>query len=146
RFTRQRHKVASGKLAIKGLELGKLANLIPGVAFAGAPPTGSLSADVDMTSLPLDSLKTADVTVVLKQLEVGRDGHHAELAEPSGKIALKNDELTVPDLHLAGRTASGLRASLAVGGAVHHATTTADLDLGVRVEPLELSKLSADIK
>ncbi len=144
-MTQQRHKVVAGKATVAGLDLGTLANLIPGVAFAGSAPKGSLSAAIDVKALPLDDPKKSEIAVSLTKVSVARDGHAVELAEPSGPIELRGDELTVPDLRLKARSSSGLGAVFVAGGAVHKVMSAPDLDLGVRVEPVELSRLSADL-
>jgi translocation and assembly module TamB len=145
RVTRQRHKQVTGKVHVDKLDLGKLANLIPSVAFSGTPPTGALSADLEIKQLPIDDPKRADVTLVIRALEVERGGHRVQLTEPSGVIALRNNDLSIPDVRLEARTASGLTAVLIAGGGVKAVTTAPDLDLAVRVEPLDLSRLSKDI-
>jgi translocation and assembly module TamB len=51
----------------------------------------------------------------------------------------------VPNLKLQARLASGLSASLVAGGRVHKLMTSPDLDAFVRVDPIDLSKLGADL-
>lgn len=144
--TQQRHKVVEGKVRLEGLDLGKLANLVPGVAFADSAPKGSLSASLDVKSFPLDDPKKAEMSLVLSKLLLSRSGRAVELAETSGAIELKGNELTVPDLQLKAKTSSGLSGTFFAGGTVHRVMTSPDLDLGVRVERVELAKISADIK
>ncbi|RLB54359.1 MAG: hypothetical protein DRI90_20285, partial [Deltaproteobacteria bacterium] len=53
-ITQQRAGMVSGKLKLKGFDLGALANLLPDVAFSATPPRGSLTAEVVIDELPLD--------------------------------------------------------------------------------------------
>jgi translocation and assembly module TamB len=145
RISRQKHKVLRGAVAAKGLDLGTLANLVPGVAYAGAPPRGALSATLDVKSLPFDAPQRGVVNLVLESLQLEREGARLRLLGKTGRIELAADELRVPDLKVEGRSASGLTATVVAGGTVRHAMTAPDVDLGVRVEPMDLARLSADI-
>lgn len=145
RVSRQRHKVARGSISAKGLDLGTLANLIPGVAYGGAPPRGALSATLDLKALPFDAPSRAEVGLTLDSLDLERAGARLRLLGKTGRIELGGDELRVPDLKVEVRSGSGLGATVLAGGAVHKATTAPDVDLGVRVEPMDLGRLSADI-
>jgi translocation and assembly module TamB len=144
-MSRQRHPVLTGKARLAKLDLGTLANLVPGIAYAGVTPKGSLSASLDVTRLPLGSPRDADVTLALEGLEVTRDGAVVRLASASKPIRLAKDELEVPEIRVGARTASGLSAELVAGGVLHKATTAPELDVAARLEPIDLSRLSADL-
>jgi translocation and assembly module TamB len=145
RITRQRHKVLSGKVSARSLDLGTLANLVPGVAFTSAPPRGALTATLAVKSFPFDAPQRASMALTLDALDVEREGSSLKLADKSGPIELAADVLKVPDLRVQVRSASGLKATVVAGGTVRRATTGADLELGVRLEPVDLTRLSADI-
>ncbi|HEY4117634.1 MAG TPA: translocation/assembly module TamB domain-containing protein [Byssovorax sp.] len=144
--TRQKHKVVTGQVAVSKLDLGTLANLIPGIAFSsGAPPRGTLSASLDVKSFPVDAPSHADVTLTLDALEVERDHNSARLLGKSGAIVLRDNHLEVPELRVEARGKSGISAVLVAGGDIKHATTAPELDLGVRVEPIDLARLPRDV-
>jgi len=145
RITQQRHKVMTGKAAVRGLDLGTLANLIPGVAFAGAPPKGALSATLDVRSLPFDAPARGDLTLAVERFEVEREGNRLSLMNPSGPIELQANELRVPELKLKAQTGAGLAAGFTLGGAIHRVMTSPDVDASLRVDPIDLSRLGADI-
>ena len=145
RTTRQRRKVASGKIHIKELNLGTIANVIPGVAFTGSPPSGQLTASIDIASLPLDKLDKADVTLKLDSFTLERGGQRVRLMRPSGPIWLVENEIGVPELQVEARAASGLSGVLRVGGEIRKVMTQPDLDLTLAIDPIDLSKLAADI-
>jgi translocation and assembly module TamB len=144
-MSRQRKSVVTGKARLDKLDLGTLANLVPGVALAGGAPKGSLSASLDVKKLHLGSAKDADVTLALEALEIARKGTEARLVGASRPIRLTGDELEVPELRLRAKSASGLAAELVAGGLVHKVTTSPELDVSARVEPIDLSRLSADL-
>src|SRR5262249_31326341 len=74
-----------------------------------------------------------------------RDKNGVELAEPSGEIRLANDELNVPELRIKGHIASGLGANFVASGKVAQVMTHPELDVNVRVEPIDLARLSSEI-
>ena len=144
-ITQQKRKVVRGKARIQALDLGTLANLIPGVAFTAAPPKGSLSATIDITRLPLEDPRRAALTLAIDALSLERSGQRLRLTRPSGAIQLAQNALQIPELRLEWRSRSGLSAAFTAGGEVRRAVTAPELDIGVRVEPTSLAKLGADI-
>ena len=142
RITRQKRMVLDGGVRITDLDLGTLSNLLPGVAFTSAPPTGKLTASLDVKSLPLGAPQRGEMTLAIQRFELERDGNRVALAAPSGPITLAGDELAVPELRLAARAKEGLSAAFVIGGKVHRVTTAPDVDIVARAEPIDLSKLS----
>jgi translocation and assembly module TamB len=145
RVSRQRKRVLRGRVAARSLDLGTLANLAPAVAFRGVPPTGSLSATLDIGSLPLAAPERARLSLTLEKLTLAREGISAELVERTKRFELVDDELRAEDFKIRVRSASGLAATVVAGGAVHRVLAAPGLDIGVRVEPVDLGSLSADI-
>jgi translocation and assembly module TamB len=141
-ITRQKHMILDGRVRVTDLDLGTLSNLIPGVAFASAPPTGKLTASLDVKSLPLGAPQRGEMQLAIQRFELERDGNRVALAAPSGPITLAADELAVPELRLTARAKEGLSATFLIGGKVHRATTAPDVDIVARAEPIDLSKLS----
>lgn len=145
RVTRQKHKVVTGKVKTAALDLGTLANLVPGVAFSATPPRGKLDATIDMKKLPLDDLAKSDLVVSLTGLELERGGRRVVLDDVPGPILVQNNTLSLPDLRVLVESGSGLSAPIVVGGKVDRLVTAPELDFGLRVGPLDLSRLSSDI-
>src|SRR5439155_27375875 len=71
-ISQQRHKVAKGGIAVKGLDVGTVSNMIPGFAFSSTAPKGSLTATLDIKSLPFDAPKRGDMTLRLDELRLER--------------------------------------------------------------------------
>ncbi|WP_437726028.1 translocation/assembly module TamB domain-containing protein [Sorangium sp. So ce861] len=145
RVTRQQRKIVDGRVRMEALDLGTLANLIPGVAFSAATPKGTLTASLDIERLPLADPKQAALTLKVGALKLEREGQGVHLTAPSGPIRLAGNALTVPELHMEAHTASRLSAAFTASGEVKRVFTAPDLDVAIRVSPTKLARLSADI-
>ncbi|WP_437601093.1 translocation/assembly module TamB domain-containing protein [Sorangium sp. So ce590] len=145
RVTRQQRKIVDGKVRMDALDLGTLANLIPGVAFSAATPKGTLTATLDVERLPLADPKQAALTLTVGAFKLEREGQGLHLTAPTGPIRLAENALRVPELRLEAHTASRLSAAFTASGEVERVFTAPDLDIAIRVSPTNLSRLSADI-
>ncbi|XXX78859.1 translocation/assembly module TamB domain-containing protein [Sorangium sp. So ce134] len=145
RVTRQQRKIVDGKVRMDALDLGTLANLIPGVAFSTAAPKGTLTAALDIERLPLADPRQAALTLTVGAFKLEREGQGLHLTAPSGPIRLAGNALTVPELRLEAHTASRLSAAFTASGEVKRVFTAPDLDVAIRVSPTSLARLSADI-
>lgn len=145
RVTRQQRKIVDGKVRVDALDLGTLANLIPGVAFSAAPPKGTLTAALDIERLPLADFRQAALTLKVDALKLERAGQGLTLTSPTGPIRLAGNAVTVPELRLEAHTASRLSAAFTASGEVKRVFTAPDLDVAIRVSPTNLARLSADI-
>lgn len=144
-LSRQRNKVVSGKININELDIGAISNVVPGVAFAGAPPKGTLSARLDISRFAMNLPQTAEATIVLDEFTLERAGQRVRLAKPSQPIALKGNEVKLPEMLVEGKTASGLTGIVRVGGHVHQVMTRPDVDITFAIDPIDLSKAAAGI-
>jgi translocation and assembly module TamB len=145
RITRQKRMMLDGRVRVTELDLGTLSNLIPGVAFASASPEGKLTASLDVKSLPLGAPQRGEMTLAIQRFEIARDGSSVALAAPSGPIVLAGDELDVPELRVTAKARAGLSATFVTGGKIHRVTTSPDVDIVARVEPINLARLSEGI-
>ncbi len=145
RMTRQKHKVVSGKITTHGLDLGALANLIPGVAFSSTPPSGKLDATFDIAKLPFDDLAKSRVTMAVTGLELERGGRRVGLMSTPGPILVDNDTLTLPKIALSIDAAAGITAPITIDGSVSRLVTAPDFDLDLQIGSLDLSRLSSGI-
>ena len=145
RVSQQKRKDVRGAIDLKDLDLGALANLIPGVAFSASPPEGKLSASLDVKHVFLTDLAKSDVTLSISKLALARGGQTVKLLAQTAPITLAANTLTVPGLRLEGRASSGLSGVLVADGKVERALTAPSLDATIAVEPMSLSKISADL-
>lgn len=145
RMTRQKHKVVSGKVTTHSLDLGALANLLPGVAFSATPPSGKLDATFDIAKLPFDDLAKSRVTMSVTGLELERGGRRVGLSGTPGPILIDNDTLTLPKLALVVDAAAGVSAPVTIEGNVSRLIAAPELDLDLQIGSLDLSRLSSGI-
>ena len=140
--TRQSHKVVRGNVVARALDIGKVAQLAPTFAVGAAAPQGVLSGALDIRKLALDSLKNADLSLVLTALDVKTADGMIKLRQGTPPITVAGDELTIPGVMLDFETPRGLRGSFEAGGAVHRVTANPELDLHARLTPTDLSSLA----
>ncbi|MFO0591238.1 MAG: translocation/assembly module TamB domain-containing protein [Polyangiaceae bacterium] len=145
KVSQQKRKDVRGAIDLKDLDLGVLANLVPGVAFSASPPSGRLSAAIDVKHVFLLDLPRSDVTLAISKLQLARGGQNVKLLSQSGPITLTGNVLDLPGLRLEGRASSGLSGVLFASGKVDRVLTAPSLDVKIGVEPMSLSKISADI-
>jgi translocation and assembly module TamB len=145
RMTRQKHKVVSGNITTRGLDLGALANLLPGVAFSATPPRGKLDASFNIAKLPFDDLAKSRVSMVVTGLELERAGRRVALAGTPGPVLIDNDTLTLPKIALVVDAAAGVTAPITIEGSVSRLIAAPELDLDLQIGSLDLSRLSSGI-
>lgn len=144
-ISQQRNKVVAGTLRTQRLDLGILANLIPGVAYSRNAPTGHVSLQLDIDQYPLSLPQRTAATAKIDELRVDRSGVELSLTRPSDTITLADGKLTLPDLAMVARTKAGLAVTFGANGAVQSLMTNPDFDVGIQVLPLDLSQLSRDV-
>ena len=144
-LSRQRSTVVRGKAFLSDLDLGKLANLVPGIAFSGRRVEGKVSAEIDMTKVTPSDLAHSDATLELFDLHLDQGGRTVELDEASDKIVLKEDVLTVPELKLVLKDKSGLSIGFAANGGIQKVFTEPVVDAGFTIAPFDLAKLKGDV-
>ncbi|MCC6522166.1 MAG: translocation/assembly module TamB domain-containing protein [Polyangiaceae bacterium] len=139
----------SGRLTLRDLDLGALANLLPGVAFSSAPPTGKLSADIEILELPLDEPALAEVQIKLRGASLERGASSIRIPEVSDLLLLSGDALRVPDVDLVAETAGTgggkLRAALRAHGTVRKLSGARELDLGIDLKDTDVGALGLDM-
>jgi translocation and assembly module TamB len=131
----------SGMFTVRQLDLGALANLLPGVAFSAAPPRGTLSATVYIDEMPLGDPGLAEVRVFLQQLELEQSGQKLAVRQVAEPLVFSGDALRVPELPVEAGLSTGLKARLFAGGTIDNLSTKPTFDLGVRLDPVDLSAL-----
>jgi len=140
--TRQQHKQVTGRIAVRGLDLGKIAGLIPALSRSDSPIEGRLGGVLDIRHLELDAPATADVSLVLDELDLRRAEGSVHLREGTPAITLRADELEVPAVLLDFETPGGLTGAFLTTGKVHHVSTRPELDLSAHLLPTDLSAIA----
>lgn len=140
--TRQQHKQVTGRIEATGLDLGKLAQLVPALARSESPPTGTLGGVLDIRHLELDAPQRSDVSLVLNQLDLRRTEGAVHLREGTPAISLHDDELEVPAVLLDFETPGGLSGAFLTTGKVHRVMTKPELELSLHLLPTDLSAVA----
>lgn len=144
-ITQQRKSLASGRVTMTKMDLGALANLVPGIAFSSEAPKGWLSAEVTVDELPLDDPGLAEVRIRLDGAEVARSGTTLSIPAVEQPLLLSGDALRIPMVPLKLRFPSGLKADLWGQGTVSNLSQTPQLNLALRLAPTDLATLGVDL-
>ena len=140
--TQQAHKVVTGTVVARALDIGKVAQLSPSIASSEEIPRGVLSGALDIRRLELDNLHTADLSLILTALQAQSSSGLIRLREGTPPIMVRNDELSVPGILLDFESPQGVAGTFLAGGMVHHVTSDPDLDLRAQLLPTDLSSLA----
>jgi translocation and assembly module TamB len=147
--TRQRSKVAWGKLAFSSFDLGALFQFSPAFALADSPPRGSISGLLEIERMELEHLENTRVRASVERAEVARGPYKASLrtkregAAGPVEIVIADDTLTLPPASVALAVGGGLAANVSIGGHVRGLTGGRELALEARLAPLDISTVLA---
>jgi translocation and assembly module TamB len=148
--SRAKSPKVSGRVSLRGLDLGILARIFAGhdsdSADANALPTslplgGQLWGELIADEIPVDHPSKSRVRLFLGPTVVSRGRQKLTLEPPRDPLALADDTLTVPPLKVTLDTPDGFRGGFAVTGTVAKATTDPTLALDARLEPVDLAVL-----
>ena len=141
---------ASGRLSLRGLDLGSLARVYgvrkaegeeaagqPGATALGGQIWGEIMAD----DIPLDALSKARVRVLLGPTVVSRGGQKLTLKPPTAPLVIAGDSLTTPPLEVTLDTPEGFRGGFVITGGVTQLSTDPTLALDARLDPVDLAIL-----
>jgi translocation and assembly module TamB len=144
--TWQRSKRVTGVVEARRFDLGSLFQLSPALALAEHPPTGALSGRLKIDGYDLDRPEKATMTARLDFLEIGQGASRAHLQgkEPV-EVRIADDRLLLSKLGFGLSVGQDVGADIEIGGQVSHLTTTRDLDLDVRLSPLEIGPFLASV-
>ena len=149
-ITRARSATVSGRASLRGLDLGSLARVVAGRTGDGTEPAafavssalaGQLWGELIADEIPIDRPSKARARFLLGPTVVSRGGQKLSLQPPREPLALADDTLTMPPLHVTLDTPDGFRGGFVVTGSVTRATTDPTLALDARLEPVDLAVL-----
>ncbi|MBW2528079.1 MAG: translocation/assembly module TamB domain-containing protein [Deltaproteobacteria bacterium] len=144
-ITQQRAAMLSGGVRLDKLDLGALSNLLPDVAFSRSPPSGQLTGTVQVDEMPLAEPALAEIRVFVDRLVVSRYGHSLQVDRVEEPVVISGDSLRIPEMPLLARFRTGLVGELAAGGTVDHLSSTRELSVDFRLEPVDLATLGMEI-
>jgi|GEM_PF-331876 len=151
-MTRAKSPHLSGRLSLRGLDLGALARIrsqgSPAAEADGAitePASttigGQLWGELIVDDVPLDDPARSRARLFLGPTLVSRGGQKLTLEPPSQPLTLADDVLTTPPLHMTLDTPDGFRGGFVLTGSVGKVTTDPTLALEARLEPVDLAVL-----
>lgn len=144
--TQQRAPLVRGIVVAEDLDVGALLGLVPSLAFSTDPPKGHASALVEIRRLPLKAPQLADASLVLREVDMSWNDTRLVLEQETNRLWLVDDELTVPDVRFSVRGESGARVDVTVGGEIQRLTTAPVLGIDLRVDPVRLERLAAEVE
>jgi translocation and assembly module TamB len=151
-LTRARSSHLSGRVSMRGVDLGLLAQVYAGPRVedsetsgsTAAPVTlgGQLWAEVMVDDVPLDALERSRAKVLLGPTVVSRGGQKLTLRPPKTALTLEGDTVTLPPLEVTLDTPEGFQGGFVVTGSVAHVATDPTLALDARLDPVDLAVLT----
>jgi translocation and assembly module TamB len=136
-ITRQRQKIAKGGILFNELNLGPLLDLRQEVGMAKQRPAGKLSGRVDLARLPIDHPAGTQAVAEVGTLWVSWKGFRMS-AEPLDELTLAGGALSAPKLTLKVATPAGREATFDVTGGIEEIGSNPQMDMEVRLKPVEL--------
>jgi translocation and assembly module TamB len=141
RVSRQRDKRVQGSIGFAGLDLVALGNLSPRVALLDPQPKSTLSAQLTIEDLPLNNPARARGKLALQSFLLEYRGAKLASSAPT-ELALGAGQLDIPRTTLRATAQGGHQGSFDLSGRVLDLGGTPELDLSMRLLPIELSGLA----
>ena len=139
--TRQRAKIVAGSAELSKLDLGVLTQLSPKLALDKQRPDGELSGLVTIEHLPLEKYEDAKITFDIADAAVRRGGLTARIAQSGKSVRYDRGDLFLPALAVNVETQGGFQARFDVAGQVTDVMKRREVDVSLKLQPIDLSKL-----
>jgi translocation and assembly module TamB len=149
-MTRARSPHLSGRVSVRGLDLGALARVQAArkvdseeavVRASSSDIGGQLWGEILADDVPLDDPARAHVRILLGPTVLSRGGQKLTLRPPSVPLLVADDTLSMPPLEVTLDTPEGFQGGFAVTGNVTKVTSDPTLALDARLEPVDLAVL-----
>jgi translocation and assembly module TamB len=152
RMTRARSPELTGRISLRGVDLGPIARVARGGATgetaegepAGrpAPPLGGqVWGEILLDDVWLHDLARSRARVLLGPTVVSRGGQKLTLQPPREPLVVADDALAVPPLQVTLETPEGFHGGFEIKGGATKLTTGGDLDFEAKLEPVDLAVL-----
>ncbi|HHH12217.1 MAG TPA: hypothetical protein ENK23_09135, partial [Sorangium sp.] len=144
--SQQRSKRVRGRINLDKLDIGKMANLVPGIAFSAKPPRGDVSAVIDLKDMAVDKPSAANARITLKGLDVRRGVQRFSMGEVNIPLVIADDTISLPNLPMTVELGEGLRTTVSLNGLVTNISAPSpQLDLRLILAPVQLSELGLEL-
>jgi translocation and assembly module TamB len=148
--TRAKAPRMSGRVALRGLDLGALARILSArtgdgdeqvAAQPSAPLGGQLWGELIADEIPVDDPERARVRLFLGPTVVSRGAQKLTLRPPAQPLVVANDTLTMPPLEVTLDATEGFRGGFVLTGGVTKLMRDPTLALEAKLEPVDLAVL-----
>jgi translocation and assembly module TamB len=156
-MTRARAAHASGRVSLRGVDLGVVAAILTprrpdgdDAPLASRPVGGQLSAELTVDDLPLDAPSKAHGRLLLGPTFVTRGADKLTVSQPKDPVELAGDTLTVPPLEVTLQTGvdaregggdAGFNGGFVLTGAVSKISSDPTLAFEARLKTVDLAVL-----
>jgi translocation and assembly module TamB len=148
--TRAKSPRMSGRVSLRGLDLGHIARILADHRSYGEEPIaasisstvgGQLWGELIAEEIPLDQPAKSRARFFLGPTVVSRGGQKLTLQPPHDPLVLGDDTFTTPPLAVTLDTPDGFRGGFVLTGSVTKVTTDPTLALEARLNPVDLAVL-----
>ena len=147
--TRAKRPSLSGRVSLRGLDLGVLERVfegqegeaVDGAGVRASPLSGQLWGELVVDEIPIEHPSKSRVRFLLGPTVLARGSQKLTLEPLRDPLSLANDILTMPPLKVTLDTSDGFRGGFVVTGNVTKVTTDPTLALEARLEPVDLAIL-----
>ncbi len=147
--TRAKSPKMSGRVSLRGLDLGPLWRIYTeqkaggeeGMGGASAALGGQLWGELIVDDLALGAPENARARFFLGPTVLSRSGLRLAVKPPREPIAIANDALSMPALEMSIDTQDGFRGGFVVSGGVTKVMADPTLALEAKLEPMDLAVL-----
>lgn len=147
--TWQKAKRVSGEILADHLDLGTLLQLAPSFALSEHPPGGKLTGRLQLDRVDLEKIDQAAVRFSIRDLELNRGSSRVTLKVPKGETSVEGrvdkNTLSLGRMLFGIQTGAGVETSVELGGSVSDLTGEQRLDLEVKLSPIEIGALLAQV-
>lgn len=136
-ITRQRDKVAKGRVAFDGLDLGPFFELVPAFALQKERPSGTYTGDLRIETLPMSKMTDAKGSMAIDELSVRHKGFRYSV-QSAEDITLGDGTAVIPSTRIEVLTPKGSSSRFDLEGRITELRKKANLDLELTLHPVEL--------
>lgn len=140
-ISRQRDKVARGKVSFDGLELGPFFELLPAFALQKERPSGTYTGELVLERLPLNAMAEAEARLSIEELLVQHRGFRYGV-QSDGNIGVSGSNARLPATRVEVLTPKGSSTRFDLSGDVKDLGKRALLALRLTLHPVNLADWS----
>jgi len=141
-MTRQRSKLARGRLTFDGLDVAAVAELSPAFALSDSRIEGRISGTAELSEWRVEDPLSSRGSLGLSSVSLSRGGYSARMLPGAAPIELGGSAVKVPALSVVATTPRGHQATFDLSGGISSIRDVPRVDAAVTLRPMELSALT----